>query len=83
MTDLETSSGHAAQSPTQAAERSEKPSGPDQPRRVASSVGWREIVEWALILIWALWVGRAYLDLDPVVAPLGREFGEHAVPPWV
>ncbi len=35
--------------------------------------GW--LVELALIGLWALWVGRAYLDFDPQVWPTGRELG--------
>lgn len=36
---------------------------------------WRETLEIILLLAWALWVGRDYLDLNPHVVPAGREFG--------
>jgi hypothetical protein len=33
------------------------------------------IVEWILIALWAAYVGKAYLDLNPNMIPAGREFG--------
>jgi hypothetical protein len=33
------------------------------------------MAEMALILAWALWVGRSYLDFNPYQWPVGREFG--------
>jgi len=33
------------------------------------------IVELILIGIWSMWVGREYLDMNPLVTPAGREFG--------
>lgn len=33
------------------------------------------IVELAILAAWALWMGRAYLDFDPNLAPAGREYG--------
>lgn len=33
------------------------------------------ILELALIALWALWVGRAYLDFDVSRVPAGREYG--------
>lgn len=33
------------------------------------------ILELALIALWALWVGRAYLDFDVTMVPGGREYG--------
>jgi hypothetical protein len=33
------------------------------------------LLELAWILVWTLWLGRAYLDLDSRVWPVGREFG--------
>lgn len=36
---------------------------------------WAGLIEILVIGIWALWVGREYLDFDPYTWPLGREFG--------
>ncbi len=33
-----------------------------------------DLVEWAIIITWALWVGRAYLNLDPNIWPVGSDF---------
>jgi hypothetical protein len=33
------------------------------------------LVELLLIGLWAIWVGRDYLDMNPLVTPAGREFG--------
>ena len=33
------------------------------------------LLEILLIILWALWVGRSYLNFDPKLWPLGREFG--------
>ena len=33
------------------------------------------IVELVILAAWALWMGRAYLDLDPNLTPAGREYG--------
>jgi hypothetical protein len=41
-------------------------------QRVAQ-LAW-PLLEVAIIIAWALWVGRAYLDLDPSSWPAGREF---------
>lgn len=35
-------------------------------------MGWLEILA---ILLWVLWVGRAYLNFDPTMWPYGLEFG--------
>jgi hypothetical protein len=32
------------------------------------------VLELGLLLVWALWVGRSYLDLDPTVWPIGGDF---------
>ena len=32
------------------------------------------VFELGLLALWALWVGRAYLDFDPQIIPAGREF---------
>ena len=32
------------------------------------------LVELILIGIWSMWVGREYLDMNPLVTPAGREF---------
>ncbi len=34
----------------------------------------QSIIEIIIIGIWAFWVGRVYLDLDPQIIPSGREF---------
>lgn len=36
---------------------------------------WAVIGGLTLLAIWALWIGRAYLDLDTDVVPAGREYG--------
>ena len=37
--------------------------------------GFQIAIELSLILLWSVFVGREYLDLDPHVVPAGREFG--------
>ena len=32
-------------------------------------------VELAIITLWALWIGRAYLDFNPRIIPSGNEYG--------
>jgi hypothetical protein len=44
---------------------------------------WTPLLEISLILLWALWVGRAYLNLDPGQWPNGREFGMVVQPHFV
>lgn len=45
------------------------------------------ILELALIAGWAMWVGRAYLDFDVTLVPMGREYGSavqtHHLWTWV
>ncbi len=36
---------------------------------------WDALAELALIGVWAILVGRAYLDFNPYTWPTGREFG--------
>jgi hypothetical protein len=36
-------------------------------------------IELGIIALWALWVGKAYLNLDPSVIPFGREYGNAIV----
>ena len=36
---------------------------------------WGAVVELAVILGWAVWLARPYLNFDPAVWPSGREFG--------
>lgn len=48
-------------------------------KRSAQEWNWAEVVsdpvlEVGLIVLWAIWVGRAYLDLDPTVWPIGGDF---------
>ena len=33
------------------------------------------LVEWLIIIVWAVWVGRPLLDFNPYTWPMGREFG--------
>lgn len=42
--------------------------------QVASRVRWGTLAELGLIVLWATWVGRAYLNLDPNVWPIGGDF---------
>jgi hypothetical protein len=44
----------------------------------------RPLIEIAIIVVWALWVGRAYLDPDPNQRPNGNELGMVMQPhfPW-
>lgn len=35
---------------------------------------WGVLAELGLILLWAMWIGRAYLNLDPLAWPWGGEF---------
>ena len=41
------------------------------------------LLELAWILVWTVWLGRAYLDLDSQVWPVGREFGMAIHPNFV
>ncbi len=50
------------------------------PRALESAWAWLRahadaLAEVAVIGLWAAWVGRAYLNLDPAVWPTGREMG--------
>jgi hypothetical protein len=40
-------------------------------------------LELGVVLIWTLWLGRAYLNMDPRQWPLGREFGMAIQPHFV
>ena len=35
---------------------------------------WGQLLEITLIIIWALWVGRAFLNFDPMAFPRGGDF---------
>lgn len=37
--------------------------------------GGKIVLELSLLALWAIWVGKEYLDFDPQVIPAGREFG--------
>ena len=52
--------------------------------KLRCKVPWAVYLEVALILLWAMWIGRVYLNFDPNVWPFGREFGMalHAQLPW-
>ena len=45
--------------------------------------GWTFLIELGLIVMWALWIGRSYLNLDPHVMPIGREFAMAVQPQFV
>lgn len=47
----------------------------DLARRSRISLHWRLLAEVALILVWAVWVGRPFLDFDRFTWPSGIEFG--------
>jgi hypothetical protein len=36
---------------------------------------WLPLIEIIIIILWGLWVGRAYLNMDPMQWPIGREIG--------
>ena len=44
-------------------------------RRSRATVRWSLLAEVALILVWAAWVGRPFLNFDPFAWPSGREAG--------
>jgi hypothetical protein len=44
-------------------------------RRSRATVRWGLLAEVVLILVWAAWVGRPFLDFDPFAWPSGIEFG--------
>jgi len=44
------------------------------PAGCRSRLSWGHLAELAVVVLWAMWVGRAYLSLDPKVWPWGREF---------
>ncbi|MCE9647435.1 MAG: hypothetical protein K8S20_15685 [Chloroflexi bacterium] len=37
--------------------------------------GLQTTIELAVLALWALWLGRDYLNMNPLVIPTGREFG--------
>ncbi|GIV63434.1 MAG: hypothetical protein KatS3mg045_0773 [Bellilinea sp.] len=41
------------------------------------------IWEWAVIIGWAIWVGRSYLDTNPRVWPWGAEFPMVVLPNYI
>lgn len=34
-----------------------------------------DLAELGLLVLWAMWVGRRFLDMDPSKVPIGNEFG--------
>lgn len=44
---------------------------------------WGTLGELGLIVAWAMWVGRGYLNLDPRAMPVGIEYGEMIQPQYV
>ncbi len=53
---------------------------PERLKRFIARLPWRSIIEIALLGLWAIFVGRAYLNLDPSVWPSGRETGVQLYP---
>jgi hypothetical protein len=45
------------------------------PKKIAGSGFWSTVIELAVIALFAVWVGRGFLGLNPKVVPYGREFG--------
>ena len=45
-------------------------------------VPWGTMAEVTAIILWAMWVGRSYLNFRPDAAPLGLHFGE-VLPHWI
>lgn len=37
-------------------------------------ITWTAVFDILIITAWALWIGRDYLNLDPTLVPVGREF---------
>jgi hypothetical protein len=44
-------------------------------KNILRRISWGKVFELALIGLWAIWVGRNYLDFNPFSWPNGREFG--------
>ena len=44
---------------------------------------WLPLVEIFIIILWGIWVGRAYLNMDPLQLPIGREIGMVIQPHYV
>ncbi len=44
---------------------------------------WQPILEIGLIILWAMWLGRDYLELAPNMWPNGREFGMAIHPHYI
>jgi hypothetical protein len=42
---------------------------------IVKNRGWVNVIELSLIALFAVWIGRDYLNLDPKTVPFGREFG--------
>jgi hypothetical protein len=49
-----------------------------------SKGGWKPLVEAALVVLWAVWIGRGYLDFSTTLWPRGDEiiFGMESQAPW-
>ncbi|MBE2221216.1 MAG: hypothetical protein IAF02_06735 [Anaerolineae bacterium] len=44
---------------------------------------WLPLVEILIIMLWGIWVGRAYLNMDPMQWPIGREIGMVIQPHYI
>ncbi len=47
------------------------------------SLPWQPLLELSLIILWAVWLGRDYLNLSPNAIPHGREFGMAIQPQYI
>jgi hypothetical protein len=50
---------------------------------LARRLPWGSLIELTLIAAWALWVGRAYLNMNPLAWPRGGEFGMALEPTYI
>ncbi|HEY62256.1 MAG TPA: hypothetical protein G4N95_06345, partial [Anaerolineae bacterium] len=48
---------------------------PSTRENIDQRVWWKPVLEIFILLIWAMWIGRDYLNLNSHVIPAGREFG--------
>ncbi|MCD6401805.1 MAG: hypothetical protein J7L73_07735, partial [Anaerolineales bacterium] len=48
---------------------------PSTRENIDHRVWWKPVLEIFILLIWAMWIGRDYLNLNSHIVPAGREFG--------
>lgn len=53
------------------------------PRRQRPRFPWLALLEFSLLLLWVLWIGRDYLDMSANRIPYGREFGMSIHPHFI